>query len=145
MGGGGGKKKKSSPAPAPPPPPPGPDWAAIFREQQAAQERMMAQQRAEQERLRAEEEARRAAEEARRKQEQWDLEQKERDKQAMANFESQQQAGARQQAGVGLPAQKQAIVDSLAPGLSGASVPPPAVSGEKGNEYYAPQKKIGGQ
>jgi hypothetical protein len=144
MGGGGKKKPAPKPKPAPAPPP-GPDWAAIFREQNAAQERMAQAQREEQARLRAEEEARRQAEEARRQQEKWDMEQKARDKDAMASFEANQQAGAKQQAGIGLPSQKQAIVDSLAPGLAGTSTPPPAVTGEKGNEYYAPQKKIGGQ
>lgn len=143
--GGGKKKSPPKPKPAPRPAPAGPDWAAIFREQNAAQERMAQQQREEQARLRAEEEARRQAEEARRQQEKWDMEQKARDAKSMADFEANQQAGAKQQAGVNLPSQKQAIVDSLAPGLSGTSVPPPAVTGEKGNEYYAPQKKIGGQ
>ena len=94
------------------------DWAAIFAAEREEQAKILAQQQAEA-KAKEEEEARvRAEEEAKRIQEQHNLEQKERDKAALADYTSMKQAAAAQAVGgVGsvTPTSSRATAPGLAP------------------------------
>ena len=112
MGGGGRKKSRGRSEPAQP------DWAAIFAQERAAQDRIMQQQRAEAEAQRQREAQQRAEEEAKRVQEEHNVQQKARDEQAMSDYTTMKQAAAAQAVGgVGsvTPASSRATAPGLAP------------------------------
>ena len=111
---GGGKKKKKSRGSEPAQP----DWAAIFAQERAAQDRIMQEQRAEAQAQREEEARQRAEEEAKRIQEEHNVQQKARDEQAMSDYTTMKQAAAAQAVGgVGsvTPASSRATAPGLAP------------------------------
>lgn len=134
MGGGGGGRRGR--APSPPPAPPQPDWNAIFAAERAAQERQLAQMRAETERQRQLEEQRRAEEEAKRKQAEWDATQRLKDEKSLEEYKESKQAAAAQITGgtTVTPATARVTAETPAPGLE--QTPPTRFRGA--NQAYAP-------
>lgn len=112
------------------------NWEAIFAAERAAQERQMAQMRAEAAEQRRLEEERRAAEEAKRKQTEWDATQKLKDEKSLEEYKESKQAAAAQITGgtTTTPASTRITAETPAPGLE--QTPPTRFRGA--NQAYAP-------
>jgi hypothetical protein len=141
--GGGGKKKKARQESAPSQPA-GPDWGAIFAAERAAQDRQMAQMRADAEQQRQREEQQRAEEEAKRKQAEWDATQRLKDEKSLEEYKESKQAAAAQITGgtTVTPATTRVTPETPAPGLE--QTPPTRFRGA--NQAYAPSGvSVGGR